>query len=303
LTTAITARTRTPPPATIGSLAVQVLAQHAGAFVAHAPGVRTGSAPRHVHQMRVATRRMRAALRLFDDVLPADAHGLATELRWIAGQLGPVRDLDVQRARLRDAGAELGLADSLEPYAAWLDQQWQSAHSCLRDALRSERFSILVHRFTQFDDWSPEPASELPLVEEAARRLRKAYRSLKERAEPLTEDARAADLHQTRIRAKRLRYATEFFEPIYGQPAARLVERTVALQDLLGGLQDTAVAAERIHQAAHVADSRLSFETALALGRVLQYDEQRAQKLRKGFPGAYRDVRASWQRLRRALEP
>jgi triphosphatase len=289
------------PPETLSSLATQVLAQHAGVFLEHAPGVRTGGDPRHVHQMRVAARRMRAALRLFADVLPAEATGLSLELEWIAGHLGAVRDIDVHTARLRETDADLGLGDALVPYTTWLQDQWQVAQRCLLDALHSERFSLLVHRFTQFSDWPLEPPTDAPLVDEAPRRLRRAYRSLHRSAEPLGEDAPPQALHKTRIRAKRLRYATEFFEPLYDKPARRMIDRTVALQDLLGALQDSVVGAERIHDAIRQTDGNWSARTSLALGQILQYDVQRGEKLRQGFPAAYADVKASWKRLRRDL--
>src|SRR5260221_5847779 len=96
------------PPATIGALAIQVLIRNAAEFEEHTPGALDGHDPEHVHEMRVATRRMRAALRLFGDVLPAEANSLNDELNWIAGQLGATRDLDVQVRRLREAPTELG---------------------------------------------------------------------------------------------------------------------------------------------------------------------------------------------------
>ncbi len=52
--------------------------------------------------MRVATRRMRAAISLFRDALPVRSQRLREELRWIAGALGEVRDLDVQLEQFRE---------------------------------------------------------------------------------------------------------------------------------------------------------------------------------------------------------
>src|SRR6266699_3130798 len=104
-------------------------------------GAREGEDPLHVHQMRVATRRMRAALRLFADVQPAEAGGLNDELNWIAGQLGAARDLDVQVRRLREAAAELGLSEVLVPYGAWLEEQRRRAQAELARAIESPRFA------------------------------------------------------------------------------------------------------------------------------------------------------------------
>src|SRR5258707_15789426 len=95
-------------PTTTGDLALDILEQQAAAFLGHAPGAHAGEDPLHVHQMRVATRRMRAALKLFADVLPAEAGSLNDELQWIARQLGACRDLDVHMRRIHDSGAALG---------------------------------------------------------------------------------------------------------------------------------------------------------------------------------------------------
>src|SRR5689334_5766734 len=81
-------------PATTAELALDVLRPQATLFAEEVPQARLGADPEHVHDSRVATRRMRAALRLFKDVLPY-GEALDDELRWIASLLGPVRDLDV----------------------------------------------------------------------------------------------------------------------------------------------------------------------------------------------------------------
>src|ERR1051326_4428038 len=107
-------------PSTTAELAVQVLRLHATLFADHVPQARLGADPEHVYISRVATRRLRAALRLFSDVLPASAQTLDGELRWMASQMGPVRDLDVQRKRLDATALALELSEPLAAYAAWL---------------------------------------------------------------------------------------------------------------------------------------------------------------------------------------
>src|SRR5438067_1394289 len=100
--------------------------QQLAALCAHEAGVRTADDPENVHQMRVASRRLRAALRLFEAVLPPAASSLQDELAWIAAALGEVRDLDVQIASLARAGS--GLRAESEALRAVL---------CLFDARRS----------------------------------------------------------------------------------------------------------------------------------------------------------------------
>jgi triphosphatase len=290
------------PPETIGALAIQVLVRNADAFEEHTPGARAGEDPLHVHQMRVATRRMRAALRLFSDVLPADATNLNDELNWIAGQLGATRDLDVQVRRLRETAAELGLSEALAPYGAWLEEQRQRAHAELVSAIESARFAQLMQQLHQLQEWSPNPDADAPLCDDAPRRLRRSYRQLRKRARRIDDSALATDLHKVRIRAKRLRYAAEFFEVAYGKPAEHLAKLLVSLQDRLGDLQDGVVSGQRIHQAMQTEAGAWPAETSLALGRVVQRDVHNTEQVRKEFPRLYRGVRdAGWRPLRRSL--
>ena len=238
--------------------------------------------------MRVATRRMRAALRLFEDVLPPEASGLNDELKWIAGQLGPVRDLDVQVRRMRDSAAELHLSEALVPYGAWLEAQRQRALAALNTALNSDRFGELLQRLNTIQVWSP--IDDRPLADDARRRLRRVHRKLDKRAQKVHRHSPTADLHAVRIRAKRTRYAAEFFEPLFRKPAARLVKRMTQLQDTLGDLQDGVVSGQRIHEAIQTVAGTWPAETSLALGRLLQYDVQRGLRIRRRFGRIYKDV-------------
>jgi inorganic triphosphatase YgiF len=69
---------------TIGDLALAVLREHFAQFLLREPGARLGEDPEDVHRMRVATRRLRAAMSLFRDYLPEDAPRLRDELGWVA---------------------------------------------------------------------------------------------------------------------------------------------------------------------------------------------------------------------------
>jgi len=228
---------------------------------------------------------------------------LNDELNWIAAQLGAARDLDVQLRRLRETAAELGLSEALVPYGAWLEEQRQRAQAELVSALESPRFAQLMQQLHQLNDWLPNPLVDAPLFDDAPIRLRRSYCQLRKRARRIDDHAPATELHKVRIRAKRLRYAAEFFEVAYGKPAQRLAELLVNLQDVLGDLQDGVVNGQRIHQAVHTEAGAWPAETSLALGRVVQRDVHRANQIRQEFPRLYSAVRdEGWRRLRRSLE-
>jgi triphosphatase len=288
-------------PKTTGELALAVLRQHAMAFAEYAPLARPGEDPEHVHQTRVATRRLRAALRVFEDVLPVQVNNLRDELEWVAAQFGPVRDLDVQVRRLRENTLALGLSQPLAPYGSWLEDQRQRTLAALEDAVRSQRFLALSDQLGAIHDLSPGAGPMRPLELDASARLRGAYRPLRKRANYLRSDSADTSLHQVRIRAKRLRYTTEFFLDLYGKPARRLIKASTALQDLLGEYQDSVVGNQRIHAAVHTAAGAWPAETSVALGRVLQWELERSQATRASVSARYRAVTRAWKRLRAVL--
>jgi triphosphatase len=295
-----------PAPASTAELAILVLQRNATEFLEHAPGARVGADPYHVHQMRVATRRLRAALRLFADILPPEAASLNADLKWFANQLGPVRDLDVQIQRMHSTVAELGVeATSVSAYADWLDHRRERARTTLAEAFESRRFGALVQRLQRLDAWAPEAIkapNNAPVYQDAPGRLSRAFTQLRKRADVVDARSAAADLHAVRIRAKRLRYTAEFFEPLYGKPGKRLVSRVVSLQDLLGSLQDGVVSREHIHAAVDADPNGWPAQTSLALGQMIQHEAQRDTHIRHAFPDVYRAVRnKSWKRLRKAF--
>src|ERR671913_470053 len=85
---------------TAGELAFRILREQFAVFLTHEPGTRIGEDPEELHNMRVATRRMRAAMKIFEGALPVRTRAFRDSLKWVAGALGEVRDLDVQLERL-----------------------------------------------------------------------------------------------------------------------------------------------------------------------------------------------------------
>src|SRR5215471_9873264 len=107
-------------------LAFGVVREQFALLRSHEAGTRAGDDPEELHDMRVATRRLRAALRCFQDVLPPSATQLNEELGWLASGLAAVRDLDVQLLRLQDL-------------AAIVSEQEQASLAAVRDVLTADR--------------------------------------------------------------------------------------------------------------------------------------------------------------------
>jgi len=283
-------------PTTTGELALDVLRQQATTFAEQVTQAQLGADPERVHDARVATRRMRAALRLFADALPSIT-GLDDELKWIASQLGNVRDLDVQLKRLPETAEKLGLDSHLAPYLRWLEQRRCAARSGFDDAFQSDRFIALTDGLRELNQL--EPSVEVPVEDDAPRRLRRAYKKLRKRGDGLSQESPTDAFHRARIGGKRLRYAAEFFEPLYGKPARRLIDAATDVQDLLGDHQDIVVNRQRIDDAVRTTGADWPPETILALGQLIQQEAHHAEELRLAFASKYRDVKSAYRRLSR----
>lgn len=219
---------------------------------------RQGTDPEGVHQMRVAVRRMRAALKASGE---PGLEPVQAELRWLGGILGPIRDLDVLLDHLRAQAADLPVDEraAAERLLHGLVEERRRARRRMLDTFRGARYTALLRTLAALvtsdvtdedtgdtDDRSDdrratgEPAL-LDVIVGPHRKLAKAARAL-------GDDPSDDDLHALRIRGKRLRYAAELAEPAGGKPVRRLIKATKEFQDVLGDHQDTVVAEAEIRR-------------------------------------------------------
>lgn len=219
------------------------LAQHVWWLLAHDPGTRLGTEIESLHQMRVATRRLRAVLRTARPILlPAWVMSLQPELTWLSKLLGPARDLDVQIAYFIDESGRLSQRDRplLAQFLAHLRTQRAAVQQVVLSELTSARYFELIHRLQQAAQAPSVVESPIGLRQLAKgefRKLRKAIRRLR----PSPSDVA---LHKIRIKTKRARYAAELARSSVGKPANRFIKAARTIQDLLGRHQD-AIQAER----------------------------------------------------------
>jgi CHAD domain-containing protein len=260
------------------------------------PGACQGE-PEGVHHLRTTTRRLRSALELFRPLVDtAWADRLADELKWLAGALGGVRDLDVLIAGLEAAAAPEGDdTEALGPLFHALRDRHTKASRELRKALRSDRYVGLTEALAgtigevplNDDAWEPCRSSLPRLVDEAWNRLKRGGRALK-------SDDPDEDYHEVRKRAKRARYAAEAvrdaLDPGPADDADRFARRAKKVQDVLGEHQDAVVAAAEIRRAA--ADHPGLGPFNFAAGRLLERERLAADDSRDRFFKA-------WDRLDR----
>lgn len=210
-----------------------------------------GSDPEGVHQMRVALRRLRTMCALFRREIPSPSfEAISGEARWLMQQLGPTRDWDVfdgtTVARLATAAPEVdfgGLRKAVQ-------QQRKSNYAILQGVLadpRCSRFLLSLGNWVERRGWRNEIESEAlaalsqPMPALADKILARRHRKVLRRGAHFRRlDTNAQ--HDLRIDLKKLRYAAEFFLPLYATHARakRYVARLARLQNSLGRARDTA---------------------------------------------------------------
>jgi triphosphatase len=285
-----------------GEVAFAILRRHFAKMLAHEPGVRLGEDPEELHDMRVATRRLRAALKLYKEVLPKRAERYERDLRHFAGSLGEVRDLDVQLERL--AGEASGGGEVMEDVGAALEERRVEMRRRMLEALDSSRYERFVASFSGTLRRGRRPAPTGPILEVAPGLVRRRYKKVRKDVKSLTADSPPEDFHDLRKKGKHLRYALEPLRGIYGKPAERVVELLKSVQDDLGDNQDLIVAAGLMRELGLAGDlpPRVSF----SLGAIAERYAREAAQIRARFLGS-NELRAleggkPWKKLRRAVE-
>jgi CHAD domain-containing protein len=220
------------------------------AIAAFDPGVRHGD-PESVHKMRVATRRLRSTLKTFKRSFPPELAGrVGPELKWLAQQLGEVRDGQVLSGKLL-ASVE-GEGPDFAPVATrireYLDAKVSAGRAALDEDLDGERYLRLLD---DIDDLVGDPDST---EKDPLSRARKALRNADDLLDEAIADGVDAELHEARKSYKRARYAVEVFVPSVGKPAKGLTSALTDLQDVLGAHQDSVVAREILRDLAGSAD-------------------------------------------------
>ncbi|HVC15131.1 MAG TPA: CHAD domain-containing protein [Acidimicrobiales bacterium] len=310
------------PGATLGDVTYAVIRKQLRVLLTHEPGTRLGDDPEELHDMRVATRRLRAAMELFSSALPARAAAIRDELRWIAGALGDVRDLDVQledMAEMADWSAQwsgAGHGSALVHLRTLLDAERDDARRRLLDALDSTRWERLTSALLALARQGPSrrvPGARVPAAIAIPSLLDQRHRAVRKAAKKAHRTGAATDFHRVRIRGKRLRYSIEFTSALYGEPASRFTAKLTRLQDALGAMQDAEVASSRLFSLATETPppgTSLPTATVFVMGGIAERYRQESVRLRasmatrlKALNGkAWRELDAAVERARRDAE-
>ncbi|MET9932012.1 MULTISPECIES: CYTH and CHAD domain-containing protein [unclassified Streptomyces] len=282
-----------PPgePGTAGAAVLAYVREQAGAIVALDPAVRR-DLPDAVHQLRVACRRLRSALKTYRSVLDRSATGpLGDELKWLAGELGVARDQEVLAARLRAHLADVPRPLPLGPVKArlrtWDTARTEEARRRAVAALDSDRYLALLDRLDALLADPPlREAAGRDAAKVLARAVRKDHARLAARVDRALSLApgheRDLALHEARKAAKRARYAADAARPTLGKPAKKFSRRVKDVQSLLGEHQDGVVARATLRDLAGQAHA--AGETAFTWGLLHGREEAAADAAERALP-------------------
>ena len=318
------ARRRPGRELTAGDVLLDYLAEQVAALLAVDPRVRMDE-PDAVHKMRVATRRMRSTLRTFSALFPADlVMHLDVELGDLAGALSGARDSEVQleyfSGRLAALPPELVRGPVEESLSAHLSSGMAAGRETALAALRDERYLILLvdladlvraplteSRVRSVASLAARPSSSLgrplrsltpaltararrPAVTELPRLLAAADRRLARKVATAAQTPAGHErdelLHSARKQAKRLRYAGEAVEPVFGADARTLAKLSSQAQELLGIHQDATVATGLLRSWG-LAAQEAGEPTAFTYGLLLGLEELRARTAEREFFDAW----------------
>ncbi len=249
--------------------------------------------PDSVHQMRVAARRLRSGLRVFAPLVDAEwSRHLRDELGWAASELGLSRDSEVLLARL-DEHADALAPDDAERIHSHIDPVMRRKVEAGREealaALRSERHLSLLDALVdaathpRLAEAAAAPAREVlpPLFEKSWRKLRKEVKALTLTSPP-------EEWHETRITAKRARYAAEVLAPVFGAPAKDLASALSGVTEQLGEHQDAYVAQETVRALAEQFDGATGFSLGLLHAHEVECELISRVRLKEMWPSVLR---------------
>lgn len=228
----------------------KIIYEHLSAMQSEVEGVMTSDDIEFIHRMRVATRRLRSALRIFQESFPKKDYKLyAKDIRAVTKALGQARDLDVQIEMLEEnlpAYADPRLSPGIHRLQLRLKQKRQATQSEVIKAMKTLEEDETLRKIARWAAPWLEKNEKIYLYSPALFEL--AFSSIQTRLDEMLayndqvrDEANVTELHDMRISAKRLRYTMEAFESLYGDGIKPFINQTKKLQDLLGSIHDADV--------------------------------------------------------------
>jgi putative phosphoesterase len=229
-------------------LCAEAVTSQMDALIKESEGVIAQKDVENVHRMRVASRRVRAALDTFEDCLPADHAGSwRKDIRRITRVLGAARDADVQIGFLNGVTPSSGPDQSfgIKLILTLKEKERADLQPPLVDAFKGlERKGRLAEMLSYFKrekerlSSTGAPKRSSAAYEKAWERVHVSVEELVEHEQYVHQEGAIAEHHAMRISAKRLRYALELVRSLFDDTLEEEISKIKELQDVLGELHD-----------------------------------------------------------------
>ena len=282
----------------------KVMSQQLLAVLRFEEGTRYGEDIEALHDMRVATRRLRAAFEVFGDAYrPKALKRLLKHLRSTGRALGRVRDLDVFMQKAQNyiaAQSEQDGEHGLDPLLQAWQTQREQARAEMIAYLDSKEYQAFKDSFITFlntpgagDRPSPKGNPTPNLVREVAPAMIYDRLAAVRSFDRVIPDAPVEQLHALRIEFKKLRYTVEYFRDVLGPQANGIINEFKGLQDHLGDLNDAQVAMHilqdflKAHSKKAKGESQLPDAELQAISAYLAYRQEERDRLKNSFPAAW----------------
>ena len=224
--------------------------------------------PEAIHDMRVAVRRLRAAIKTFKSILPSKAKKIRTDLKEVGRILGKKRDLDVFYEFIRH------IVDANSTSLKKIPRENERSEKQVLSMLNSKKYKKIIESLKEL-----KPAkTKLNILKAAKNRIRKELKKVLKRASAIDPKVGDKTLHKFRISLKKLRYNCEFFEPIFNKYIyfiSPFIKKTKKIQDILGDHQDSITGILMLIQY----KNKFSGEEYLKIKQKFELKKKRARRL------------------------
>ena len=232
--------------------ASKLMALHYRIIADNVKGALLGQDPEHLHDIRVAMRRLRSVINIFDKKLFFGTNtAFSVNYKNLLKQLGPIRDIDVWSAFLKRSQVQkiLNIYDPEKVFVnLQLSKQNKSLES-LKKILETETFIKLLHKtafFTRIEIYkNSSKTAKSAFYPYASKLLAKTYNRFLKLQLPSKKDS-ARKIHSFRKRCRDYRYLFEFFSPLFGPEAINTAKNFKQLSDSLGFINDIEAAKKQL---------------------------------------------------------
>jgi CHAD domain-containing protein len=290
----------------IGDFVWSTLRRHFLEFAARESGTRLGEDIEELHQMRVSSRRMRTALKIFRKYLPARAESFNRTLRWVAKALGDERDMDIKMEQINHWRLE-AIKEDQHSFAHVMKIFKQDHTRCRKrvlDVLDSRRYQHFLKSFEAFllQGPSSRPLLWVPAAEVLPDMLGCVHAKVIKAGKRVRKNPVPENYHLLRIACKKQRYFLEFVAELCGSTVKPFRKQLIKLQDVLGCFNDAVVGTANIRQLVLDEGRRMPPVALFTLGRMAErYQAQAGRSLEK-VPKLFRLFQEyPWKKLRKSL--